>query len=159
MTDVDGRRREHPTRSRRRAGFVVAAWTLIVVLASVVDPAAILGPAASDPAAQRVGSAGAVSVDSYTVAHLLAYGVLAWLVGVWLDFGSDNSNGVRTALVAVGVAAAVGFGVEILQVPVAARAGSTTDAVVNVVGAVTGVTARAAVRTVRTARDGPRRGR
>ena len=159
MTDVDDCGQEHPTRSRRRAGGVAAAWTLIVVLASVVDPAAILGPAAGEAAAQSSGATGAVRMDVYTVAHLVAYGVLAWLVGVWLDFGSADSNGIRTAFVAVGVAAAVGFGVEILQVPVAARAGSTTDAVVNVVGAVTGVTARAAVRTVRTGRDGARRGR
>jgi len=158
MTDVDDRGREHPTRSRRRARSVATAWTLIVVLASVVDPAAILGPAAGGAPAQSIEATAAVGVDIYTVAHLLAYGVLAWLVEVWLDADSANSNGVRTALVAVGVAAAVGFGVEILQVPVAARAGSTTDAVVNVVGAVTGVTARAAVRTVRTGRDGARRG-
>ncbi|WP_256546414.1 VanZ family protein [Halobellus inordinatus] len=148
MTDADDRGREHPSRSRRRAGSVAAAWTLIVVLASVVDPAAILGPAAGGAPAQSTGTAGAVGMDVYTVAHLVAYGVLAWLVGVWFDSGSADSNAVRTALVAVGVAAAVGFGVEVLQIPVAARAGSTADAVVNVVGAVTGVTTRATVRTV-----------
>ncbi|RLM90175.1 hypothetical protein D3D02_05225 [Halobellus sp. Atlit-38R] len=148
MTDADDRGREPPTRSRRRAGSVAAAWTLVVVLASVVDPAAILGPAAGEGPAQNIGATAAVGMDVYTVAHLVAYGVLAWLVGVWLESGSADSNAVRTALVAVGVAAAVGVGVELLQIPVAARAGSVTDAVLNVGGAVTGVTARAAVRTV-----------
>jgi VanZ family protein len=148
MTDADDRGREHPTRSRRRAGSVAAAWTLVVVLASVVDPAAILGPAAGKTPAQNIVATAAAGIDLYTVAHLVAYGVLAWLVGEWLDAGSADSNAVHTALVAVGVAATVGVGVELLQIPVAARAGSVTDAVVNVGGAVTGVTARAAVRTV-----------
>lgn len=125
MTAVD-----EPERSRhpRRA---VAAWILIVGAASVVDPAVVLGTAASGP----TGPLTLLGIDAFVASHLIAYGVLGWLlVGV---FGSDTDvrNGVITAVV---VATAVGVGVELLQAPLSARTASTTDALINAVGAVVG---------------------
>ena len=125
MTSVGGS--EHVRRSRHRA----VAWILVVVGASVVDPAVVLGPTPSGSS----GSLAAVGIDLFVVGHLLAYGVLGWLlVGA---FGSDI-GGRRAVIAAAVIATAVGVGVELLQVAVAARTASTTDALVNAVGAVVG---------------------
>ncbi|RLM59738.1 antibiotic resistance protein VanZ [Halobellus sp. Atlit-31R] len=126
----------------RRARRVAVAWTLVVVFASVVDPAVLLDTFGGGGAVGDAGSSGVV-VDSYTVAHLVAYGVLAWLLSAGSGPGQMD---VRVALVAVGLAAAAGVGVELLQAPLEARTASAADALVNGVGAVVGVLARAVIK-------------
>ncbi len=125
--------------SRRRARRAAVAWCLLVVAASLVDPAVVLDVVGASPAA---GAGGTGGVGVFTVAHLAAYGVLAWLlVGVW----SSNARDPRAVITAIAVAAAVGAGVELLQVPVAARTASAADALVNAVGATVGAGVRAAL--------------
>lgn len=125
MTAVDESERSHHL---RRA---VAVWILIVGGASVVDPAVVFGTAASGSTSPLT----LVGIDAFVVSHLIAYGVLGWLlVGVF-----DSNAGVRHGVIAaVVVATAVGIGVELLQTPLAARTASTTDAIINAVGAVVG---------------------
>lgn len=118
---------EHTRRYRRAA----AAWLLVVVGASVVDPAVVLGPTPSGSS----GPLAVVGIDAFVVAHLVAYGVLGWLVVRSLD----SATAVRRGVIAAAVAAtAVGAGVELLQAPLAARTASTADALVNAIGAVVG---------------------
>lgn len=120
MTAVD-----EPGWYRRAA----AAWVVVVVGASVVDPAVVLGPSGSG------GPLAVAGIDAFVLAHLVAYGVLGWLVVA--AFGSDA--GVHRAVIAAAVVAtAVGVGVELLQAPLAARTASATDTLVNAVGAVVG---------------------
>ena len=133
---TDSRDPGRARRSRRAA----AGWTLVVAVASLADPAIVFAPTAGGSDAADPGFLG---IDAFVVAHLVAYGVLAWLtVG-----GTDPDAGTaRTALTAVAVAAAVGVGVELLQAPVAARTTSVADALVNVGGAAVGAGLRAAAR-------------
>ena len=127
------------THPRRRARRAAVAWSLVVVVASLVDPGTLLEAGGVSPA---VGSSGGVGTAVFTVAHLVAYGVLAWLlVG---GFGSGVRDP-RAVGAAVAVAVAAGVGVELLQVPVAARTGSAADALVNAVGAAVGAGVRAAL--------------
>jgi VanZ family protein len=118
---------ERTPRYRRAA----AVWVVVVVGASVVDPAVVLGSTAGGSGSPLA----AVGIDAFVVAHLVAYGVLGWLlVGV-----VDPGAGVRRAVIAAAVVAtAVGVGVELLQAPLAARTASTADALVNAIGAVVG---------------------
>ena len=107
--------------------------------ASLVDPAVVLEVIGASPA---VGTGGTGGASAFTVAHLVAYGALAWLlVGVW----SSNARDPRAVVSAIAVAAAVGVGVELLQVTVAARTTSAADALVNAVGATVGAGVRAAL--------------
>ncbi|QCC48505.1 hypothetical protein [Halobellus limi] len=161
-----GRSRE--ARSRRRARRTAVAWIALVVLASVVDPAAVFGLVDPSPSASAGGAATGApfGVDVFALSHVVGYGVLAWLVAdgvgagiehdggdVGTSPGSDGSDvesvagsetaaGVQIAIAAVAVAAAVGLGVELLQAPLAARTASAADAVLNTVGATAGVGAR-----------------
>lgn len=123
---------------RRRSRRAAAGWLLVVVSASVVDPAVVLG-------STTTGSAGPlpVGIDAFVAAHLVAYGVLGWLVARGLD---RDPGTLRTVVVAVAVATAAGVGVELLQAPLAARTASATDVLVNAAGAVVGAGAGAAVR-------------
>ncbi|WP_311171392.1 VanZ family protein [Halobellus ordinarius] len=135
--------------SPRRARRAAAAWLVVVVLASVVDPAAVgsaLGGTAS--AAGDTGTGVPVGIDGYTLAHVVAYGVLAWLVSHGIDREQRKSGGstLRTAILVVAVATAAGGAVELLQTGVAARSGSVADAAVNGIGAIVGVVARSALR-------------
>ncbi|MBB6646468.1 VanZ family protein [Halobellus ruber] len=125
--------------ARRRVRRAAVGWTLAVVAASLVDPAAILELLGASTTAAGAGGAAA-----FAVAHLVAYGVLAWLLVDGL--GPDGSNAV---LVTVAVATAAGVGVELLQAPVAARTASVNDALVNAVGAALGAGSRAAVGRLR----------
>ena len=120
-------------RTRRLA----AAWILFVAAASVVDPAVGLELVGASPTAGG-GRAGAVA---FATAHLLAYGVLAWLLVDGL-----GGRGRRAVVGAVAVAAAVGVGVELLQAPVAARSASAADALVNAAGAAVGAGVRVTAR-------------
>ncbi|MFC6871770.1 VanZ family protein [Halobellus marinus] len=127
--------------SPRRARRAAAAWLVVVVLASVVDPAAVgtaLAGAAS--AAGDAGTGVPVGIGGYTLAHVVAYGVLAWLLvdGIDEDRAESGRSTVRTAILVVAVATAAGGAVELLQTGVAARSGSVTDAAVNGIGAVAG---------------------
>ena len=123
-----------PGRARRLA----VAWILVVAAASAVDPAAGLELVGASPSAGGGDGTGAVA---FAAAHLLAYGVLAWLLVDGL--GGEGRRGVVGA---VAVAAAVGVGIEILQAPVAARSASAVDALVNTAGAAVGAGVRAAAR-------------
>jgi len=129
-TDARGRSDLPAERARRRARRVAVAWTTVVVAASLVDPAAILELGGASPAA---GAGGAGSAGAFAVAHLIAYGVLAWLLA-----GGIGVCGPRAVVAAIAVAAAVGVGVELLQAPLAARSASVADALVNAVGAAAG---------------------
>jgi len=121
-------------RAGRRTRRAAVAWVLAVVTASLVDPAVVLGGAGE--------SAAPAGVDVFVIAHLVAYGVLAWLlVGVL----APTTRDLRAVLAAVAVAAAVGVAVELLQVPVAARSASAADALGNAVGAAVGAGLRATV--------------
>lgn len=125
MTTVDESER---SRRPRRA---VVVWFLIVGGASVVDPAVVLGTAASGSTSPLT----LVGIDAFVVSHLIAYGVLGWLLVAVFDSDTDVRHGV---VAAVAVATAAGVGVELLQAPLAARTASTTDALINAVGAVVG---------------------
>jgi VanZ family protein len=127
--------------SPRRARRAAAAWLVVVVLASIVDPAAVgtaLGGVAS--AGGAAGTGVPVGIDGYTLAHVVAYGVLAWLLSHGIDRERRKSGGstLRTAILVVAVATAAGGAVELLQTGVAARSGSVADAAVNGIGAVAG---------------------
>jgi VanZ family protein len=122
-------------RSRRGA----AVWLLVVVAASLVDPAVLAG----SPTGRSVRAAPTPGIDAFAVAHIVAYGVLAWLL---VGAVRSQSGPARTALVAATLAVTVGVGVELLQAPLAARTASLTDALVNTVGAAVGVGLRAAGR-------------
>jgi hypothetical protein len=125
----------------RRARRVAVAWTLVVVAASLVDPSVILELLGASPA---VGTGGAGGAAAFAAAHLVAYGVLAWLLVDGLD---PNTGGLRAVLAAIAVASATGVGVELLQAPVAARTASAADALVNGVGATVGAGLRAALNS------------
>jgi VanZ family protein len=143
MTGDDGARESGDAATgsvRRRGRRTVVAWTLVVVAASLADPATVLELLG---ASSTTGAGGAAA---FAVAHLVAYGVLAWLLVDGLGSALDGSEAV---LAAIAVAAAVGVGVELLQAPVAARTASLNDAVVNAVGAVLGAGSRAAVGCLR----------
>ncbi|MFD1597790.1 hypothetical protein [Halobellus rarus] len=175
--------------SRYRARRVAVGWITLVVLASAVDPAAVFDLVDPSPSASAGGGATApFSIGVFALSHLVAYGVLAWLVvdGVALGTESSRDGGAepgrnggaapgrngrdetaatdsetavagfgtaavraetvairRSTLAAVGVAAAVGLGVELLQAPLAARTASGADAALNALGAAAGVGARA----------------
>jgi VanZ family protein len=131
--------------SPRRARRAAATWLVVVVLASIVDPAAVgtaLGGVASAAGDARTGVP--VGIDGYTLAHVVAYGVLAWLLvdGIDEDRAESGRSTVRTAILVVAVATAAGGAVELLQTGVAARSGSVADAAVNGIGAIVGVVAR-----------------
>ncbi|GGJ01070.1 hypothetical protein GCM10008995_08680 [Halobellus salinus] len=123
----------------RRARRAAVAWTLVIVAASLVDPAAILKPLGASRTAGAGGTGGAAA---FATAHLVAYGVLAWLLGDGLD---PNTDGFRAVVTAIAVATAVGVGVELLQAPVAARTAGAPDALVNAVGATVGAGLHAAL--------------
>lgn len=125
-------------RAGRRSRRVAVAWTVVVVAASLVDPAAIVELVGASPTA---GTGGAGGAAAFVAAHLVAYGVLAWLLVDGL--GGEGRRGVVGA---VAVAAAVGVGIELLQAPVAARSASAVDALVNTAGAAVGAGVRAAAR-------------
>jgi hypothetical protein len=118
---------------------VAVAWVLVVVAASLVDPAAVLALVGASPTA---GTGGAGGAAAFVAAHLVAYGVLAWLL---VDGLAPNADGLGAVVAAVAVAAAVGVGVELLQAPVAARTASAADALVNTVGATVGAGVHAAL--------------
>jgi hypothetical protein len=146
MTGDDGARESGDAATgsvRRRGRCTVVAWTLVVVAASLADPATVLELLG---ASSTTGAGGAGGAAAFAVAHLVAYGVLAWLLVDGLGSALDGSEAV---LAAIAVAAAVGVGVELLQAPVAARTASLNDAVVNAVGAVLGAGSRAAVGCLR----------
>lgn len=118
---------------RHRSLRAAAAWTIGVVAASLIDPAVVLGR----------GAAGDGTSGAFAAAHLLAYGVLAWLLVGATDPERRSTRGV---VVAVAVATTIGVGVELLQAPVVARTASAADAAVNAVGAGVGAGVRAAMR-------------
>ena len=122
----------------RRARRVAIVWALVVVAVSLVDPAAILELLGAPTTAGTGGSSGAAV---FAAAHLVAYGVLAWLLVDGLD---PNTAGVGAVVAAIAVAAAVGVGVELLQGPVPARTASAADVLVNTVGATVGAGLHAA---------------
>jgi len=123
---------------RRRSRRAAAGWLLVVVAASVVDPAVVFG---STPTGAT--DAFPVGIDAFVAAHLVAYGVLGWLVVGAVD---REPGALRAVVVAVAVATAAGVGVELLQAPLAARTASAADALVNAVGALVGAGVGAAVR-------------
>ena len=125
MTAVDESERS------RRYRLAAVAWLLIVVGASVVDPAVVLGTAPSG----STGPLAVVGIDAFVVAHLIAYGVLGWLVVAVFDSDTDVRHGV---IVAVVVATAVGVGIEVVQATLSTRTASTADALINAAGAVVG---------------------
>jgi VanZ family protein len=133
---ADGRPRDsqdgHPG---RRARGAVIAWTLIVVAASLVDPWALAELIGASPTA----GSGAGGAAAFAAAHLVAYGVLAWLL---VDGLGSDMRGLRAVLAAAVAAAAIGVGVELLQAPVAARTASAADALVNAAGATAGAVLR-----------------
>jgi hypothetical protein len=138
--DTDARSPDEPPTERtgRRARRVAVAWTLVVVAASLVDPGTVLELIGASP---TTGAGGAGGASAFAAAHLVAYGVLAWLlVG---SVGPDVQRS-RAVVAAIAVAAAVGVGVELLQAPVPARTASAVDALVNAVGATVGAGLRAA---------------
>nr|WP_303648772.1 VanZ family protein [Haloarchaeobius litoreus] len=99
-------------------------WGTVVLVASLVDP-----PGA---ATATTGPFGVLAADKWQ--HGLAYAVLGGLVARAL-----GRRTARAALLAVGVAVAVGFGVELLQSFVPWRTASLVDGAANAVGAVVGV--------------------
>ena len=122
-----------PDRAGRHARHVAVAWVLVVVAGSLVDPAVVFGATG-----ESVAPAG---INVFATAHLVAYGILAWLfVGVLAPKERDP----RAVVAAVASAAAVGVGVELLQAPVAARTARADDALVNAVGAAVGAGLRVA---------------
>jgi len=125
-----------PVFTGQRAYRAAIGWTVVVVAASLVDPATILALLGASPTAGTDGSGGA---GAFVLAHVAAYGVLAWLL-----VGGMHRRDARAVLIAIAVAAAVGVGVELLQAPVAARTASAVDALVNAVGATVGAVLRAA---------------
>ncbi|MGQ4554585.1 VanZ family protein [Halobellus sp. GM3] len=132
--------------SPRRARRLAAGWVVVVVVASVVDPAAIASLWSPSGPATGVGSIGDSqrALDGFALAHGLAYGVFAWLVAAGID--DVGRRRLHTALVAVVMATAVGLGVELVQAPLAARTASADDAFVNAISAVVGAGLRAIVR-------------
>jgi hypothetical protein len=115
----------------RRPRRAVAAWILIVGGASVVDPAVVLGTAASG----SMGPLTLLGIDAFVASHLIAYGVLGWLLVAVFDSDTDVRHSVIVAIV---VATAVGVGIEFLQAPLSTRTASTADALINAAGAVVG---------------------
>lgn len=79
----------------RRARRVATGWMLLIVIASLVDPGAVFELVGAPATA---GGGGAGGTAAFAVAHLVAYGVLAWLLVV-------NAAG---ATVGAGLRAAVG---------------------------------------------------
>ncbi|WP_440988895.1 VanZ family protein [Haloarchaeobius baliensis] len=111
-------------RRRARLWGPAIAWALVVLVASLVDP-----PGAATP---TTGPFGVLPADKWQ--HGLAYAVLGGLVARALDRAT-----VQAALLAVGLAVAVGFGVELCQSFVPWRTASAVDGLANAVGAVVGV--------------------
>ncbi|MFD1684299.1 hypothetical protein [Halobellus litoreus] len=149
--------------SGRRARRVAVGWIGLVVLASVVDPS-LFGPVdAPTTTPTDAGPTGSFDVDVFALSHVVAYGVLGWLVAVGIARGpgserngdvettarSGTAAGLRTALAAVAVAAAVGLGVELVQAPLAARTASSADALLNAAGAGVAVGARTLLQRAR----------
>ena len=150
--------------SGRRARRVAVGWIALVVLASVVDPATVFGSVdAPTTTPTDAGPTGSFDVDVFALSHVVAYGVLGWLVAVGIARGpgsdrdgdvettarSGTAAGLRTALAAVAVAAAVGLGVELVQAPLAARTASSADALLNAAGAGAAVGARTLLQRAR----------
>lgn len=109
----------------RRLRYVFAVGVAVVVLiASVVDPPSTGGPTVLF----------GVGVDKWL--HLLAYAALAGAVGyARLDETGLDGRALLSVLVLV---AAYGFGVELVQAPLLARAFDLADATVNALGAAVG---------------------
>jgi VanZ family protein len=141
---------------------VAVAWIAVVLAASVVDPSAADASGGFPDVVYAFSvSVYTLSVDIYALSHIIAYGVLAWLVAAGIDGGdsAERTRPVGTVLVAAALASAVGLGVEFIQAPLAARTASAADAVVNGIGAVAGAGARALVRGAwRNASEGNTRG-
>ncbi|WP_336021862.1 VanZ family protein [Halobellus salinisoli] len=166
------RRPSHPSRHRssRRARRLAASWIGLVVLVSVVDPAVVfdavsgVANAASEPTASgsnpgaSIGIVGATAsrINVFALSHVVAYGVLAWLLadGLGGRGGTDGggSHRGRRLLIAVILASIVGLGVELAQAPLPVRTASTVDAAVNALGAVAGVGVREGIRAARGSR-------
>ncbi|WP_256296674.1 VanZ family protein [Haloarchaeobius salinus] len=111
---------------RRRAwrwGPAVA-WAAVVLVASLVDP-----PGAATASTRPFG---VLPADKWQ--HGLAYAVLGGLVARALE-----RTTLQAALLAVALAVAVGFGVELCQSFVPWRTASLGDGAANAVGAVVGV--------------------
>lgn len=76
-----------------------------------------------------------LGIDAFVASHLIAYGVLGWLLVAVFDSDTDVRHSVIVAIV---VATAVGVGIEFLQAPLSTRTASTADALINAAGAVVG---------------------
>jgi VanZ family protein len=118
--------------SRRRWRLVAGSVAVGIVVASLLPPEAVLGPA---PPTEPRGPFGLVGADTWL--HAVGYAVLA---GTLVPGGAADSETapLRTFLVAVAVATGVGLGVELLQWPHPDRTASLSDAAANLVGAVVG---------------------
>jgi VanZ family protein len=124
--------------SRRRWLAVAGLVTLCILVASLLPPGLLLGPAPEASPDPR-GPLGLVDRDKWL--HALGYAILAGtLVPAVADQPGRNAVD-RTLVVAVAVAVGVGLGVELLQWPHPARTASFADATANLVGAVAGAAA------------------
>ncbi|WP_049986546.1 VanZ family protein [Halobellus rufus] len=157
--DRSGRQRRRGSRRVRR---LAAAWIGLVVFASAIDPSVVfdtfgglstVGATISGDGSPGIVDSVAAHVDVFALSHLVAYGVLAWLLADALGVKDGRSRHyLRGLLVAAVLASAVGVGVELIQAPLAVRTASAVDAAVNGVGALAGLGIRAGVRRVRAIR-------
>jgi VanZ family protein len=103
----------------------VLAWSVAVVVASVVDP-----PSAVGPTPALLG----VALDKWL--HFGTYGATAVLAGV-----AVRARDARGLLVAVGYAVALGTALELVQWTLPLRSFDLADAAANGLGALSGAVA------------------
>lgn len=126
--------------ARRRWRLAAGVVAVGIVVASLLPPEAVLGPA---PPTDPPGPLGLVGADKWL--HAAGYAVLAGTLVPGVADGPETSPG-RAFLLAVAVAAGVGLCVELLQWPHPGRTASLGDAAANLVGAVVGAVVAVVVR-------------
>jgi VanZ family protein len=118
--------------SRRRWRAVAGLVAVAIVVASLLPPELLVGPG---PPTDPRGPFGLVGADKWL--HAIGYAVLA---GTLVPGVADDPDrpAVGGYLLAVGLATALGLGVELLQWPHPGRTASLADGAANLVGAATG---------------------
>ena len=140
-SDVDPGERARSDDTRPGAVTWVRRWRLVyaitvLILGASIVPVPAVGVAQSEPAS-------ASTLSPTLVFHLCGYAALAVsLARVQLV----EQRHVLAAAVAIGVAVAVGFGIELLQTLVPWRRFAWIDSVANATGACVGVVVHAVIR-------------
>jgi VanZ family protein len=140
-SDVDSGERARSDDTRPGAATWVGRWRLVYAIAVLILGASIV-PVPAVGVAQSE-SASASTLSPTLVFHLSGYAALAVSL---VRVQPVERQHVFAAAVAIGVAVAVGFGIELLQTLVPWRRFAWIDSVANVTGACVGVVVHAVTR-------------